>query len=299
MKKIILLLFFIGLHFCGKTQKLYPYILGAYSSKPINTVKKVISKALSNNGLKVVGSYMPGVDKKRLVLIITHNELTKAVQKIGGLTGFAITLKVGITREDSITYISYTNPAYWGNAYFRKNYLSVKPNYDTVSEAFKIAMESLDSYKGTDFGSKKGLSVDDLHKYHYMVGMPYFNDVKELKEFNLYTTAIEKIDANLKKGVPNAGLVYKITIPNKELTIYGISLSGKNGEREILSKFDTGTPKHTSFLPYQILVKGKSVYMLHGRFRLPLSFPSLSIGTFIKCISISNNIEDMLNKIVE
>jgi hypothetical protein len=299
MKKLIVFLFSIGLLFQANAQLLNPYILGASSSKPVTELKSIVSDALSSNGLKVVGSYMPAGDKNRLVIIVSHAELTKAVQTVGGLTGFAATLRVGITREGSVTNISYTNPFYWGSAYFRDDFSKVKTNYDAVAKAFNAAMKSLDGYKGTTFGSKKGVDADDLHSYHYMMGMPYFDDTEELKEFDSYKAAIAKIDANLKKGVPNAKMVYKVTIPGKNLTLYGIALSGEDGESKFLPKIDIAVPKHTAFLPYEILVMGDEVHMLHGRFRIAVSFPDLSMGTFTKIMSTPGDIEDMMEKVVE
>lgn len=299
MKKLIALLFSVGILYEVNAQALNPYILGATSSKSVTDLKSVVTEALSDNGLKIVGSYMPASDKNRMVIIVSHPELTKAVQAVGGLTGFAATLRVGITREGSVTNVSYTNPVYWGNAYFRDDYSKVKTNYGVVTKAFDAAMKSLEGYKGSSFGSKKGVNAEDLHKYHYMMGMPYFDDTEELKEFDSYKAAIAKIDANLKKGVPYAKLVYKVTVPGKNLTVYGIALSGEDGESSFLPKIDISTPKHTAFLPYEILVMGDEVHMLHGRFRIAVSFPDLSMGTFTKIMSTPGNIEDMMEKVVE
>ncbi len=299
MKKIIVLLFAIGIMFQVNAQGLSPYILGATSSKSVSELKKSVSSALSAQGLNIVGSYMPAADKNRLVIIVTHDQLTKAVQQIGELTGFAATLRVAITREGSVTNISYTNPVYWGNAYFRDDFSKVKANYDAVTKSFEAAMKASGTYKGSPFGSKKGEDADDLHKYHYMMGMPYFDDTNELKEFDSYAEAVAKIDANLKKGVPNAKLVYKYEVPGKKLTLYGIALSGDDGEGKFLPKIDITSPKHTAFLPYEILVMDDEVHMLHGRFRIAIAFPDLTMGTFTKIMSTPGEIEDMLEKVVE
>ena len=299
MKNIFTFLFSVVVLFQVNAQTLKPYVLGATSTKSIGELKPVVSDALSTNGLKIVGSYMPAADKNRMVLIVSHTELTKAVQAVGGLTGFAATLRVGITREGTVTNVTYTNPTYWGNAYFRDDFSKVKSNYAAITTSFETAMKSLEGYKGLFFGSKKGLDADDLHKYHYMMGMPYFDDTEELKEFDSYTAAVEKIDANLKKGVPNATLVYKVTIPGKELTVYGVALSGEAGESNFLPKIDISNPKHTAFLPYEILVMGDEVHMLHGRFRIAVSFPDLTMGTFTKIMSAPGAIEEMMEKVVE
>ena len=48
---------------------------------------------------------------------------------------------------------------------------------------------------------------------------------------------------------------------------------------------DIAQQKHVTFLPYELLVVRKEVRMLHGRFRIALSFPELGMGTFTKIMS--------------
>ncbi|MDH5367638.1 MAG: hypothetical protein OEW67_11655 [Cyclobacteriaceae bacterium] len=299
MKLILTLLLSAVLFIQVNAQTLKPYIFGVSSTESIASLKTVVSEALSSNGLKIVGSYMPASDKNRLIIVVSHNQLEKAVQQIGGLAGFAATLRVGITREGSITNVSYTNPEYWGNAYFRDDFTKVKANYSIVSKAFVTALKSINDYKGITFGSKDGVEIEDLREYQYMMGMPYFDDTEELKTFDSYAAAITKIDANLKKGVANVKLVYKVDIPDKDLTIYGLGLSGEDGEKTFLPKIDISIPQHTAFLPYEILVMGDEVHMLHGRYRIAVSFPDLTMGTFTKIMSTPGDIEDMLTKVVE
>lgn len=299
MKALFTLFTACSLFFNVQAQTLMPYILGASSSQSVSDLTPVVTKALADNQFTVVGSYVPASDNNRMVLVVTHPSLEKTVSQIGGLTGFAATLRVGITREGSVTNVSYTNPVYWGNAYFRDDFSKVKSNYDAVDASFTSAMKSLDGYKGTPFGSKKGIEADDLHDYHYMLAMPYFDDTETLGEFGSYSEAVAKIDANLKKGVPNAKLVYKVELPGKDLALYGIALSGENGEALFMPKIDILTPKHTAFLPYEILVMGNEVHMLHGRYRIALSFPDLTMGTFTKIMSTPGDIEDMMTAVVK
>ncbi len=62
---------------------------------------------------------------------------------------------------------------------------------------------------------------------------------------------------------------------------------------------DIGTNKLTAFLPYELLVLNDKAYMLHGRFRIALSFPDLTMGTFMKIVSTPGNIEDMLESVTQ
>jgi hypothetical protein len=160
-------------------------------------------------------------------------------------------------------------------------------------------MKESGTYRGTGFGSEKGLSPEDLHKYRYMAGMPRFHQTNELGDFDSYQAAIDKIESSLIKGVPDVEKLYSIEIPGKELKLYGFSLKGDKGESDFLPTIDISSPKHTAFLPYELLVTGNEVHMLHGRYRIALSFPDLAMGTFTKIMSTPGDIKDLLESIVE
>jgi hypothetical protein len=281
------------------SQNLKPYILAIETSESITEIKEKIISNLEKQSIEIVGQYQPAADKNRYIIVFTSNELEKAIVKIGGLTGFASALRIGITIEGGKTKVSYTNPQYWGNAYFQSNYEKVSSHYAILSSQLANAMKASGTYLAKPFGSKEGISPKDLREYHYMMGMPYFEDTEKLAEFDSYNVANSKIQASIKKTVPNVKLVYKVTIPGKELTLYGFALSGVTGEEKFLPTIDIGSPKHTAFLPYEILVKGKEVLMLHGRYRIALSFPDLTMGTFSKIMSTPGNIEDLLKQLVK
>jgi len=284
----------------AQAEKMYkPYTLGVENTKSVTEMKAEMKTALRANGFTVVGQYMPAADANRWVMVVTHKNLTSAVQTVGGLTGFASTLRVAITKEGATTKVSYTTPEYWARAYFTEDFSKVEKNILVVTKAFTAVFAKMPGVKNLPFGSKKGLDADDLEDYNYMMGMPDFDDTEELGEFNSHADAVNKIDANLKKGVPNVKLVYKYKVPGKNLTLYGFALSGEDGEKSFLPTIDLGSPKHTAFLPYEVLVKDGEVHMLHGRFRIAIAFPDLSMGTFTKIMSTPGDIEDMLEGLVK
>lgn len=294
----IILLFLLPFHLIT-AQNLSPYIVGFETSETISIVSKKLTDNLEKNGIKVVGNYQASNDKNRFIIVFSSTELENAVKKTGGLTGFAATLRIGITSENGKTIVSYTNPTYWGNAYFRKDFVKVSSYYANISKHLESAMKASGTFIGKQFGSKKGLSTQELHKYHYMMGMPYFDDTVKLGEFSNYTAAVAKIDSSIKKGVPDVKMVYKVSIPGQELTLYGFALSGENGEGKFMPIIDVNNPKHTAFLPYEVLVIGNKVQILHGRYRIALSFPDLTMGTFSKIMSTPGNIENILKQVVK
>jgi len=221
-----LLLFFAALSFLStiNAQTLKPYILGSTLKGSMTDAKQLVKTGLGNAGFTIVGEYSPAEDVSRYVMVVSHPALDKAVKKIGGLTGFASTLRMAITDENGTLNITYTNPVYWGNAYFRNDFPKVATEYSEVESSFKRSLEGIGTSVNSPFGSKKGLKISNLRKYHYMFGMPYFDDVEELGNFDSHADAVASIDKVLKEGKPGVSLVYKHNVPGTELTLYGISL---------------------------------------------------------------------------
>jgi len=301
MKKIGYFLLIMMASFFAEVnaQTLKPYILGATSNGTIEEVRSNLKVSLEKEGINILGEYQPANDETRWVIVFNSDDLSQAVNKIKGQTGFALTLRIGLTKEGEQILISYTNPAYWGTAYFRDDYPAVEQHYTALTGKLDKAMRASGQYNGKDFGSEDGIEVDDLIKYRYMMGMPRFDDPVELRQFSSFSEAIDKIESNLKKSVENVSLVYSIEIPGEDLKLYGFALSGEDGESEFLPKIDISEPKHTAFLPYEMLVMGGQVIMLHGRYRIALSFPDLKMGTFTKIMSTPGNIRDMLELVSE
>jgi uncharacterized protein (DUF302 family) len=300
MKQLFLVLISFSLPvLVSNAQTLSPYTLGATSEFGLNESSALVKEKLKANGIQVIGEYAPAGEKERWLIVITSDELLRAAGKTGGLTGFAAALRVGLTEESGKVLISYTTPEYWLNAYYRDDYDEVKSILVPLKAKLKKAMQESGTYAGTGFGSEKGLDTDDLRSYKYMIGMPKFHETKELGEFSSYKEAIDKIESNLIKGVPDIEKVYTVEVPGQELKPYGFALGGENGESHFLPIIDISEPKHTAFLPYELLVTGNEVHMLHGRFRIALSFPDLKMGTFTKIMSSPGDIKDLLKTVVE
>ena len=299
MKKSIFFLAFnlfgIALAF---SQTYKPYLLaGSVENMDISTVQAHVVDLLKANGFDILGSYNPMQKSSRVLIAVSHPSLVKAVEATGGLTGFASALRVALTQSDSKIDISYTHPSYWAAAYFQKDFEKVSARIDDVSAAFSKAFSEYGS--GTPFGSKKGIALKELQKYHYMLGMPYFEDNVVLGKFESFQAATSHIDKKFAQKLPGLIKVYEKSLPSKKIKLYGVGLSGATGESNFMPTIDIGDPKHTAFLPYEILVYDNQAYMLHGRFRIALSFPDLTMGTFMKIVSTPGNIEEMLKKVCE
>ena len=149
----------------------------------------------------------------------------------------------------------------------------------------------------TSVGSKKGLTAKKLRKYHYMMAMPYFKDVVTLVKKSDYDTVTAAIEAHAAAEGSTESIVYSIKSADKKSALYGIALSGPKGESKFLPTIDSGQPRHIPFLPYELLVLEDRVVMLHGKFRIALSFPDLGMGTFMKISSAPGDIANAMRRL--
>lgn len=148
------------------------------------------------------------------------------------------------------------------------------------------------------FGSKEGLSDSDLREYHYMFAMPYFDDPDDIASFDSYAAAVQAMESSLKAGKEGTTLVYRIDIPGKEETVFGVGFSeGHGADKTVMSTIDTGELKHTPHLPYEVMVTGKDVISLPGKFRIAISFPDLSMGNFMEISDAPGAIKYFLQKV--
>lgn len=301
MKKIIftILIVLILIPAFGEDLRLKPYIMAGYEKGEISHSVEKVEILLKEKGFEILGKYSPMKSPERVVIVATHKLLKESVSKFGGLLGFASVTRIGIHKSGDNIEISYLNPLYWGNAYFRKKFPDVENNYLNLKKILTETFGTLSVVKNFQFGSKKGLKIKKLRKYHYMVFMPYFDSVEKLAKNIDYKTTLDKVEANLLKKIGGVEKVYRLDFPELKITLFGGALYGKDGESKFIPKIDKRNPKHVAFMPYEFLVMENKVVMLHGKFRIALSFPDLSMGTFMKIVSTPGNIEDYFKDIVK
>jgi hypothetical protein len=109
---------------------------------------------------------------------------------------------------------------------------------------------------------------------------------------------VNHIEERLAAGTAGASKVYRIDIPGKEETLFGVAIStGDGADKSVMASTDTGDLKHTAHLPYELLVTGNQVIALAGKFRIAVSFPDLGMGTFMKISSAPGAIRDVLGAV--
>lgn len=291
---------------------LKPFVLASKGAGDLTAKTNAASAALTANGFTIVGTYSPYPAAN--ILIVTNDELKKnAGESEHG--GFGAAQRVAITKVKTEIQISYTNPVYMANVY------RMKGDLQDVAAKLEKALGKVE-----EFGAK-GLTAKKLRKYHYMFGMEYFDEPKVLGEFASHEEAIAAVEAGLAAKTEGVSKVFRIDVPGKQESVFGVAMAGKPGttkitkestpgqneqygalmtgapeaDQYIMSVIDFGEYKGTAHLPYEILVSGNNVYALYARFRIAISYPDLKMmgsNSFMNIMEAPEAIRKALQKTV-
>ena len=260
--------------------KMKPYVLTELSYDSAAAAIEGVQDKLTSGGFQVAGQYSPY--QGATIIVAT----SAALQQIASQTkngGFGAVFRISVTETGGDIQVSYVNPDYLENI-FRLADIS------TARDALTAALGS-----GSQFGAKKGMTAKNLRKYHYMMAMPYFDDVDKLAGYSSHEAAVTSIEANLAAGVAGTSKVYRVDLPGKNVALFGVAIgTGDGADATVMSIVDQDSPKHTAHLPYELLVNDGEVVALRGRFRIAQSFPDLTMGTFMKIRSAPGAIKDSL-----
>ncbi|MHB8534968.1 MAG: hypothetical protein ACYDBW_05915 [Sulfuricaulis sp.] len=261
----ILLLFTTSI---AQAESLKPFILGDTLPGDLKTVAEFVKSKLTTQGFEIVGSYSPYANA--IVICATSNELKAAAARVKN-GGFGAAQRIGVTEVKGKIQVSYVNPAYIGTAYGMGKLANVSAKLKAALGAVK------------PFGSEMGIPEENLGPgvYRYAMFMPYFDDVDVYKEYPDHQSAVNAVEKNLAAGVGGTMKVYRIDLPGKPVSVFGVAIpkgdgvdkGNKDTDKEIMDIVDYTELKHTAYLPYELMVDGNRVIALRARYRIALNFP--------------------------
>ncbi len=279
---------FLSASFAAEKTKMKPYVLASTSKVDLGIAIKQTQASLTKAGFTIVGNYSP---YKNAHIIIVTNKLLKDTALKSKQGGFGATQRISVTLVKDQVQVAYTNPEYMFNAY------RMKGSVASVSSALKSSLGYV-----KQFGSSYGMTAYALRKYHYKIFMPYFNNQILNAKFDSHDTAIKTVEANLAKKVGGVSKVFRVDLGNKQ-TLIGVRLTkGCGGDKLVMSRIDKKALRSTAHLPYEILVTDKKVVALPAKFRIAISFPSLSMlgsNSFYSIMCAPGSISKALSKVVE
>lgn len=257
-----------------------------------DTAQKV-KDALETAGFAVIGEYSPEDKPSLKVIVFTGQALQDELARVKDRGLLAAALKVGLMETGGKTAVSLVNPAYLFRAYLMKEFKAHEAPLMKIDDLVKQALQVAVKQDLAPFGG--ALNAKELEHYHYMIGMEYFDDPVTLKSFGSFEEGVEKIRKNLAGKKGGANPVYEIVSQPAKTAVFGVALGNKEtGEAHFLPIIGEG---HLAALPYEIILVDKKATMLHGRYRIALHWPLLTMGTFGKIMSTPGDIEETMKEL--
>ena len=247
-----------------------------------------VAKKLTGAGFDVIGTYIPKGIEDSGVIVATDKGMLDAIAKTGRDSIVGAAIRIGF---DSKGQVSYMNPEYWYRAYLRKNYA-----------ANENAVKALEAHLKATLGAGKAFGGDvdesDLAKYHYMFGMEYFDDDRDLAQHDSFEKAVDAVKANLAKKVAGTSEVYQIVMPEQKIAVFGVAMNDKaKGDGMWLNTISGKA--NIAALPYEVFVVGNKTEALYGRYRIALSWPSLTMVSFGRIMSTPGDIKSTLEQVAK
>jgi len=271
-----------------------PFVLASVNDGTLEDNTEATVKALKGAGFEIAGQYTPVEGTN---IIVVTNDAMKVFAARTDRGGYAVGQRVSVSEADGKIEVAYINPVYIQYAYRIDG--DMQPIFDSLSSSLGMLKEC--------GGGDKEMTAKKLGKYHYMMGMQYFDDPSELGSFESHEAAVAAVEKGLARPDNAFTQVYRIDIPGKDQTVFGVGMTMSNEDEEDLDStfqmdiVDFEGCKKRAYFPYEVLVNGNDVEALHMRFRMAVHFPNLSMmggHSFMKLKSAPGAIEDALEVMV-
>ena len=239
------------------------YLYGTYKSAD------TVIERLNAKGFEVVGEY-DAMDDENYHIVVFTNDMMKEVASRPN-RGFAAVQKVLISKKQH--ELVFTNPEYFLHAFLQEEYSG------------KLGMKMLHKLMSA-FGdlkpSKAGLDEEDIASYHFLIGMPYYQDMIEVAKGS---DLLEKVEAMNEDRVV-------FTLKLKRSTLVGIAMDGEKGESYYLSKING--KRHAVFLPYNVLIEDGKAKILNPKYYIAISYPDFSMKEFVNISDTPDDIKEYM-----
>lgn len=238
--------------------------VSAYLRGDLQSVDAV-KKALADAGFSILSA--SAVDKKGQLtsIVFTNDALTKMADKPN--RGFAASLRVLVDEKNK--QITITNPLYIARGFLQDDFdqKAVMPILENVRKAFPGLKNSEDILKFTL-----------LPKYHFMVAMPYYEDMIVLAKGD---------DLLAKAKARNGGKDLVFVQPlSKDRTLIGMKLGKRTGK--FVNKVGV---KNAALLPYPILIENGEAKIMDPKYYISVMYPMLKMSEFMKISTVPGAIQ--------
>jgi len=241
------------------------YLIGEYMDVPSASSK------LEAAGFEILASYKSV--KKGTTIVFTNAELKAQAAK--PTRAHAAVLRLFVDEQEQM--ISFTNPVYFGKAFMQDDYDHAVFNaqFEKLNSAFTGLKPSVDKW-----------SFDGLPTYHFMLGMPYYNEPDILatgRNSELIAKANSYKDGKLK--------IFELKISDSS-TLFGYKLATRT------SKFVKKIGRaNAAILPWCIAVEDSKATALSAKYYIAMSYPLLDMGGFMGIMTVPGAVIADLEKV--
>jgi len=242
-----------------------PKKLTAYYTSNPQTVEDLRSK-LEMNGFDILAT--DEIFENTIVISFTNEALKNT-------NSFLSVLHMSVSKD---VEIRVQNPSYFGAAFLQDKF-----KYGQFTETLK----ALESTLGEMYEVEDKLVLSNLANYHFMLGMPHFNDMIVVARGDDIVPRVT--DTNTTKHIS-----YVLKLPNGS-TLVGHKLDSHtyNYLRKIKAQ------NNAQIFPYEVMIKDEKAVMLSPKYYLALSLPLLSMTDFLKIASAPNEIKKDIKIVYE
>ena len=191
---------------------LKPFVLASRGAGDLGQKIEATKAALTKAGFVVLGSYSPYANTT--LIGVTSDELRSTAAK-SDHGGYGAAMRVAVAKVKDEVQVSYTNPPYWASAYRMAGDLKETAN------KLQTALGKVE-----EFGAK-GLTSEQLRKYHYAFGMEYFNEDNEFVKYGSHEDAVKAVEAGLAAGKQGVTKVWRVDLPGKKEVLFGATQYAK------------------------------------------------------------------------
>ena len=294
-QRILVLLVFCFVSTTLLGVELRPFTLAITSTtSSMGRINEAVLESLKSHGFEILGDYRPEADVT--IYAITSKELKRVAARTE-YGGFGAVIRVSITRVidkkgRKEIQVAYNNPEYMALAY----------NLDSRLKSVKTRLGKALGVE-RDFGG--AVDEERLPNYNYTFGLEGFTGFIELGNHANYRTAINKVETNLAKNNLGISQAYRVDIPGKNVSLFGLSLKSNVdthpfiNDENIMKIIDHQNPRRSAHLPYEVLVIEGRVIAMHAHFRIAINFPDLKMfGThgFGRLIQLPYDMEEFFTR---
>ncbi len=270
------------------------YKLGTIDGN-IKSVKKEIFRLLEKDSFEIIGEYNPAKDTNLLVITFTHKDLLNICRQIPDRGLMAAVMRIGLISINGQVEISLLNPEYLFFAYLRDDVKKFEIELNQISINIKMALFPIS--KGFFPYITSSLSERELKEFRFSVRNPSFSEPVLIKRFGSFNQAVNRIKENLQARKEGCIKVYELIDKEKEMAVFGIGLlDHRKGEAVFLPKLGES---HLAALPYELVVTGNTVNILHGKFWFPLYWSDLSMVDYRRIYKSPRDVEELMKALTK